>query len=372
MIGGRALLSLLALVLLAPAARAHSPGESFLSIDEGRWEIALRDLDDGLELDADGDGQLTGEEIRARQADIAAFALAGLEVQTPAGGCGLSAGALGLTRHDGAAFAALPLVLDCPPGAAAATLRYRLFLERDRLHQALVSAGGQTRVLRPGADTWTFPLQAPGAGGWRAFAHLVGEGMWHIWQGLDHVLFLIALLLPSVVSGGSRQPWSEATSLRATLGEVARIVTAFTAAHSLTLSLAALGLLQVSARIIEPAIAASVVLAAANNLRPIFGRERWAVAFALGLLHGFGFAGALADLGLDRGRLLPALLGFNLGVEVGQLALVALFVPLAFLLRRTAGYRRLGLQGGSLAIASLALVWLVERAFEISLPSLLP
>jgi hypothetical protein len=138
-------------------------------------------------------------------------------------------------------------------------------------------------------------------------------------------------------------------------------VTAFTAAHSLTLSLAALGVVSVPARLIEPAIAASVALAAANNVRPVFGADRWVVAFALGLLHGFGFSSVLADAGLGGAALARALVGFNVGVEVGQLAIVALFVPAAFLLRRTAGYRRLALTGGSLAIAALSLVWIVQR-----------
>jgi hypothetical protein len=158
--------------------------------------------------------------------------------------------------------------------------------------------------------------------------------------------------------------------LRGALGDVIRIVTAFTLAHSLTLGLAALGVVQVSSRIVEPAIAASVVLAAANNLWPLFGRDRWAVAFALGLLHGFGFSSVLAEVGLPAGHLLAALAGFNLGVELGQLALVAVFVPVAFALRRTTGYRRLGLTGGSAAAAAIALGWLVQRTFDVSvLPS---
>jgi hypothetical protein len=196
---------------------------------------------------------------------------------------------------------------------------------------------------------------------------MVGAGVTHIWQGLDHILFLIALLLPAVLRRDETGCWGPVPRLRPVLVDVARVVTAFTLAHSATLGLAASGLVRVSGRIIEPAIAASVVLAAANNLWPLFGRDRWAVAFALGLLHGFGFSTALAELGLGGAGLLEALSGFNIGVELGQLALVALFVPFAFLLRRSAGYRRLGLRGGSLAIAVLAVVWLVERAFSVSL-----
>jgi HupE / UreJ protein len=355
--------------LLPESARAHSPGESFLALDPasgtGTWEIAVRDLDDALELDRDGDGGLTWGELRAGQAAVADYLSSGLTLATPSGACSIQPGALRPTRHRGIAYAALAIAFTCPSPATSLTLRYRLFFDRDRLHQTLVRVGDTSAVLRAGAETTTFPLvsQAP----WRALVRLIREGMLHIWQGLDHLLFLVALLLPAVLRRGPDGIWQPVASLRPALIDTARIVTAFTAAHSFTLSLAALGLLRVSGRIIEPAIAVSVVLAAANNLRSLFGRDRWAVAFALGLLHGFGFSSALAELGLSRDQLLPALLGFNLGVELGQLALVALFVPVAFLLRRSAGYRRLGLQAGSLVIASLAAVWLVERAFNLSL-----
>ncbi len=118
---------------------------------------------------------------------------------------------------------------------------------------------------------------------------------------------------------------------------------------------------------VESAIAASVVLAALNNVFPLFQGRRWMVAFGFGLIHGFGFASVLADLGLPQGALLLALLGFNLGVELGQLAIVALFLPLAYGLRHTVLYQRWILVGGSWLIAALAAQWFAERAFNLSL-----
>ncbi len=144
------------------------------------------------------------------------------------------------------------------------------------------------------------------------------------------------------------------------------MVSAFTLAHSVTLSLASLDLLTLPSRWVESAIAASVALAALNNLLPLFRRRRPAVAFAFGLIHGCGFAAVLADLGLPPGALAASLLGFNLGVEIGQLAIVAAFLPLAFLLRRSWFYRQL-LGGASALIAMLAGVWLLERAFDLKL-----
>ena len=120
-------------------------------------------------------------------------------------------------------------------------------------------------------------------------------------------------------------------------------------------------------RLVESTIALSVALAALNNLRPVVTGRRWAVAFAFGLVHGFGFASVLTDLGLPQGALLLALVGFNLGVEVGQLAIVAAFLPLAYGLRGSWFYRRLVFTGGAAAIALVAAIWLVERVFDLKL-----
>jgi hypothetical protein len=148
---------------------------------------------------------------------------------------------------------------------------------------------------------------------------------------------------------------------------VVRIVTSFTVAHSITLTLATLGVVSLPSRWIESAIALSVVLAALNNVFTVFHGRRWMVAFCFGLIHGFGFASVLADLGLPQGTLLLALVGFNLGVECGQLAIVAIFLPLAFWLRRTRFYQRLVFISGSLLIAGIAGIWLAERMFNFKL-----
>ena len=198
------------------------------------------------------------------------------------------------------------------------------------------------------------------------FAAYVHEGIWHIWLGFDHILFLLSLLLPAVLVRRDGK-WQSAPDFRAAFWDVAKIVTAFTLAHSITLTLAALGIVSLPSRLVESAIALSVVLAALNNVFPVVARGRWIAAFAFGLLHGFGFAGALADLGLPAGSLALSLAGFNIGVELGQLAIVSVFLPVAFALRATWTYRRVVLAGGSAVIAAIAGVWLVERAFDVPL-----
>jgi hypothetical protein len=145
------------------------------------------------------------------------------------------------------------------------------------------------------------------------------------------------------------------------------IATAFTLAHSITLSLAALHIVAIPARIIESIIAFSIALAALNNLIPLFGKRQVLIAFVFGLVHGFGFANVLSSLPLEASARVMALLSFNVGIELGQLACIMLFMPLALLLRRQAFYRVWMLQGGSIIAGILALLWMIQRIFDLNL-----
>jgi hypothetical protein len=237
------------------------------------------------------------------------------------------------------------------------TLTYELFFDQDPQHRGLLKLATGTAVVLS-RDARSVPLEGNTAA---SVIGMVKSGMTHIWAGLDHLLFLVALLLPSVLRRDGGQ-WKPLPAFRPAFLDVLKIVTSFTVAHSLTLSLAALGLVQLPSRLVELAIALSVVLAAVNNLKPFLGGDRWLVAFALGLLHGFGFSATLVDLQLSGAQLLWSLLGFNLGVELGQLAVLVVFVPVAFVVRGTVAYRRIALMGGSAAILLVSCVWLAERA----------
>jgi hypothetical protein len=224
----------------------------------------------------------------------------------------------------------------------------------------------RSAVLDPQAPPQHFDLAR--ANRWSQFADYLREGVWHIWIGLDHVLFMLSLLLPAVMLWQGLR-WQAVDDFRAAFWDVFRIVTSFTVAHSITLTLAALHVISLPSQWVESAIAASVVLAALNNLKPLVHSRRWLVAFGFGLIHGFGFATVLVELGLPDDALALSLLGFNLGVEVGQLAIVAVFLPLAYALRGSRFYRRTVMVGGSVAVALVAAVWFVERAFDVSLLS---
>jgi hydrogenase/urease accessory protein HupE len=365
------LVSLLMFVLctlVASTAFAHKPSDSYLTLTiekahiTGRWDIALRDLSFVMDLDADGDGKITWAELTAKQPDIDAYALGRLGVgpaDQASERCKLHIlPKRSVAAHSDGTYTVLELEGDCDAAPSVLAITYRLFFDVDQQHRGLLhleSGTSRTHVFTAKEPTATFDLK--GSGTRRQFQTILVEGIFHIWTGYDHILFLIALLLPAVLRD----------TLKKALLDILRIVTAFTIAHSITLSLAALGIVTLPSRLIESGIAASVVLAALNNLKPILREDRWVAAFLLGLMHGFGFSAALMDLDLPRSNLVLTLFGFNLGVEIGQIAIVGVFVPLAFAVRKTSVYQRWVLRGGSVIILVLASIWLIERAFDVKI-----
>lgn len=356
-------------------AQAHKPSDSYLAMTvqgqqiTGQWDIALRDLDFAIGLDGNGDGQLTWDEIRARHQAIAAYALQRLHIATTGGACTLQAGEQLIDHHTDGAYSVLRFTAACPGTAAPASLDigYTLFADLDPQHKGLLKlthdGETQTAIFDPDSPRQSLSMAAPDR--LAQFGAYVKHGIWHIWIGTDHILFLLSLLLPAVLLPGLRE---QQASLRAAFVDVLKVVTAFTLAHSITLTLASLSLVSLPSRWVESAIAASVVLAALNNLYPLFRGRRPVAAFVFGLIHGFGFASVLRDLGLPQSTLVSSLFGFNVGVEIGQLAIVAVFLPLAWWLRKSWFYRQL-FTWGSLAIALVAAVWLVERIADIKLIS---
>jgi hypothetical protein len=201
---------------------------------------------------------------------------------------------------------------------------------------------------------------------WRGFFALVRLGVWHIWIGLDHILFLMALILPSVLRrDGGR--WLPAESFGRALIKILTIVSCFTVAHTITLSLAALGVVNVPSRVVESVIALSIAIAALHNLWPTARVNEAAIAFVFGLFHGFGFASVLGSLGLGTDHLVLSLLGFNVGVEIGQVVIIAAVFPLLFLTRRLRVYK-LAFRLGSVGLIAIGLLWVMERSVGFNVP----
>lgn len=381
---GAALGVLLAFASAAPAALAHQASDAYLlasSDAEGRLTLqvdaALRDLDVALELDADADGRLSWGEVRRRGGEIADHVAAHLRLEPER--CALRADpahALALDRKADGTYAVLRYTSDCA-AASAPSLAYGLFRDIDPTHRGLLLvadagdlAAAPLQSLTPGGAPvrLALPGGAPAAAGDALrgdvpSAGFFGQGLHHILIGADHVLFLVCLLLPLALGRGRGEAPARGRALWLPL---LGLVTAFTVAHSITLGLAAWRVLNVPPQVIEPLIAATIALAAADNLWPFLGRRRLLAAFAFGLIHGFGFAGPLLELDLAPLPMAQALLQFNLGVEAGQLLVVALAVLLLLPLRGrpdAPGWMR----GGSVAAGLLALVWLGERLFDVKI-----
>jgi HupE / UreJ protein len=366
------LVSAFAISMLADAL-AHKSSDSYLSLHVGpeivgQWDIALRDLDYAIGLDGNNDGIITWGELRARHRSISDYMLSHLTLSAEGQVCRTKTTDNLVDDHSDGAYAVLRFTADCGGRIKGLDVRYDFFFEFDSQHRGLLrlETGGQTftTVFSPAQKSWHMDGSSPDWIG--EFIDYFKEGVWHIWTGFDHLLFLFALLLPSVLSYRSGK-WSAVPDFGEAFRNVFKIVTAFTLAHSLTLSLAVLGFIALPSRLVETAIALSVIAAALNNLRPIIQSRLWIVAFGFGLVHGLGFANVLIELGLPANALAVSLVGFNLGVEAGQLVIVAAVLPLAYRFRRSWVYPRFVLGAGSACIVAIALIWLIERGFNLSL-----
>ncbi len=371
--GATLALVLVASATFAPEVSAHKPSDAYLfvTVDDGavdlRWDIALRDLDAGFDLDADGDRELTWGEVKAHFEEIDRYALSRLTLDD--GRCVPTLVDHALDRHSDGAYLVLRLKAACR-GGDRLTLAYSLFTEMDPTHRGIAkvafgNAEPRLVVLNPSAGPVTVSKDGTAGGSSEnPFAQgFFPAGVHHILIGYDHVLFLICLLLPAVLvsKGGRWMPvdrWSEAVK------RVLVTVTAFTIAHTLTLALAGLRIVELSPRLIEPAIAVTIVFTALGNIRPNRFRESAAMPFAFGLVHGFGFADVLHELDLPLGQFVWALLRFNLGVEAGQLLIVAVALVPLYLLRGRPWYRARVVIPVSMVAIVIASIWFAERVFD--------
>jgi hypothetical protein len=351
----RGAVALALLLVMATAAQAHIASNGFLTINvagaklSGSVELAMRDAELAVGLDDNRDGKVTWGEVKAHQRDLELYIRSKLVFGDGTTPCAEEFQAVEINERVDGNYLWLPFAASC--GAEQLTklqIDYRLMQDIDPSHRGLMTltAWGNTQTAVLNGEQ-SIALDHPSA--WLAFAEYLKIGVWHIWSGIDHLLFLLSLLLPVVLR---QRP----------VVNILKVVTAFTLAHSITLSLAAFDVVRLPSRLTESVIAASIIVAALNNIFPKVTEGRWRIAFAFGLLHGFGFASVLADMGLPPGARAISLVSFNLGVELGQLAVVLAVMPLAYAIRATTFYRKTVMQWGSSAIAALALVWLVQRA----------
>ncbi|MEO1575982.1 MAG: HupE/UreJ family protein, partial [Pseudomonadota bacterium] len=377
---------LTALILLAgTVAHAHKPNQSYVFIDvlddrvDGRVEITMGDLNDVLGTTLPDDGTATLDDIRDSIPQIQAYVLEHAAMGINGGPMSMPFTDFGITALPLGQYVSLRFAfenLETPPETI--ELRYDGIMHARSTHRSFMviennwktgtfnDEGNIALSFEPGSGTLSADLSDNSTLG--GFMAMVEMGTHHIWIGIDHILFLLALLIPSVVRRVDGR-WQPVESFRDALIYVLKIVTVFTIAHTITLSLAALGKVSLSPRIVESIIALSIAVAALDILVPIFKGRIWLIVFGFGLFHGFGFASILGGIGIPPRYMVHSLLGFNVGVELGQVVIVCLLFPLLYVLRRSNFYIKGVLRAGAIALIVVSLYWFIERGFEIDLPA---
>ena len=377
-------MGLLAVIFLFTATKvsAHSLGESYLYLQiyeervSGRFEIALSDLNPALGL-AGTEAEITVENLEEHIDFLKGYYLDHVTIFHEGKPLTIQFNDHEVLNAQGG-FVLLPFELpDLESVPETLTFEYSVLFEEVPGHRGflLVEHNWATGtfanenqislVFSPGSERQEFSLTSSGR--LRGFLAVVRLGIEHIWEGLDHLMFLVALLLPAVLRREEKE-WREVEHFKPALIHIVKIVTAFTVAHSVTLSLAALGLVRLPGKLVEVVIAASIAIAAFDLLYPIFRGRVWGVVVGFGLFHGFGFAGALSEMGVLQDNLGLALFAFNLGVELGQIVIVAALVPLLFLVRRLKVYRKVVVPAAAVVMILISGVWVAERAFGIDVP----
>ncbi len=345
---------------------AHDPGLSLLEVQlfDNHLDLSLTfaqaDLESVIHLDTNADSLVSQAELDAAKADLADFLEAGINLES--GQHSLKPNQLEFVSAPSNTVKALLRFKTETDSQISLTVPLISLLARGhRQHLTVINSANQTIVQQIlSKDSEAITLSTDVVSSSHIFQQYFVEGVWHIWIGFDHILFLVTLLLPAALVYRNSQ-WQQISQLQSVMSDTLKIVTMFTLAHSITLSMAALNIVQISSSVIEPVIAFSVLVTSLNNLKPLFHQTRWLLAFVFGLIHGFGFAAVLTELGLNNQALLSSLIGFNLGVEAGQLAIVCLFIPVAYLARHTRVYRQVVFKGGSVLAALIACVWMLER-----------
>lgn len=404
---------LLGLVCVSLPAFAHKESDAYLTLRtdpgndhvlKGQWDIALRDLDFAIGIDSNHDGAITWGEVQAHRAETERYALARLAIKGDGLTCAMDPGGQKIDDHTDGVYDVILFNAVCDKEIPSKlTVVYHLFQDVDPYHRGIITihtakatAGA---VLGPENPTTSLDLRNPNR--WTQFKSFVVDGIWHICTGTDHLLFILSLLLPAVLirrrnrdsddddwsgtgrgvlagTGGigmlaSVRPiagchWEEVPAWWSAFLDIIKVISAFTLSHSVTLSLAVLGIVDLPSRLVESGIAISVIVAAGNNLYPIVKERVWLIAFAFGFIHGLGFASALSGLQLPALAMAASLGGFNVGVEIGQEAIVLVVMPVAFLMRHTVFYKKYVMRWGSILIIAMATGWLIQRAFNVLIP----
>ena len=367
-----------------PRAVAHQLNQSYLYLQIGessisaRAELPITDLNDVLSLGFEPDKRVGHAQLAPHIVDIKAYVAEYVSVECPPQNCELSftepdylntyQSQFLLLNYDLTGFETLPESLQ---------VSYDVMLAEkpQNTNMLLIEENWKTGTFDNESNALLIfespgkvqSLDLPSGRLLQGFWGVVKLGVEHILEGIDHVLFLVALLLPSVLRRKDSSQWFPVNKFSTSFLYILKIATAFTVAHSITLCLATLNLVQVPSRFVESIIAASIGLAAVEIFYPIFKGRAWLIIFLFGLFHGFGFADVLSELGVTSQYTALSLFGFNLGVELGQIVIIAVVFPVLYLLRNQRLYNPFLLKTGGLVLGAMSLYWLIERAFDVNI-----
>ncbi len=351
--------------IFVQSAQAHQLSTSYLNLEyseenyqyKGNWELQISDLEQEITFELDDDKQVSWYEIKNKADVINEFVKKSILFTQNKASCPLvDIGNYRINHYYDEAYLVIPVTYNCSTDSEI-RITYNAFFNNDDKHQALININNVNRVFSKEDRSQLLNIKKPSY--LTTFTQYTYQGVLHIWMGIDHVLFLITLLLTSVLVR-NQDTWEANPTKFAIVKKTAWIITAFTLAHSITLTATALNILSFNSRWVELGIAFSVLLTAFNNVWPLILRLGW-ITFAFGLLHGMGFASVLKELGLSDNFQLLSVLAFNLGVELGQLAILIVALPLLMLVRNFNWYKKWVMPLGSLAIAAVAVQWCIER-----------
>lgn len=369
------LLALLS-VVTSPYSFSHSGSISYFELEvereneiHGDWYVGLQELELVLGLDLNQDGNLSWGEFYSQQSLLVSYARANIRAASSTEDCDVKLGVPALSQLSNGVYSRIPVQILCPTGETISSMSYSGIFPDDLSHRAIVkiknrnlSPDGEgddvsVLVMSPTKQQIFFDKNAlPGL---PASLEMLKQGVVHILEGYDHLLFLLALLIPLTLEKGL---WKRPRS-RKVIFNLCKVISAFTLGHSITLVLATLFEIRPPIAFVESLIAASVIVAGINIVWPLFRESSWRVAIGFGLIHGFGFASVLSELNLSSSALASSLFTFNLGVEIGQLLVVVLVLPVMILMAMKQATVVFARSFAAIAIVSMGTVWLVERGF---------
>lgn len=350
--------------LLTPLS-AHQSRENYIELTRGEtvWtfqcDIETDNFSKVLQIDDNANTIVSWPELRANEKKITDYLLKNIVLKEGKQLLPLSVADYDIDRRDDQSYLRVTLTSKPCSRGETCTLYYRLFFDIDPLQRVFLTIKGEQNstpmLLTPHQPDVT--VQGSEQTLWQQFGAFFKEGLWHIWTGYDHLLFLLMLLLPALVDK-SGDNVRRHLSIKKAFRRIVTIVTLFSVAHSLTLSAAFFDYVSINPKIIEGGITVSVMVTALLNLFDVTVKRLYLMVFAFGLLHGLGFANALHAITMSTSHIVVSLLGFNLGVEAGQIVLVSLVMPFLYLLAGYGFYHRWGARALSGLTLLMATYWL--------------